>query len=176
MSDFNFMTELNVGLLLFAAMVVLFLLIGAVTDQTRSRTFMKCFIALLFAAEVMLLGEAGIWFFGGKTKYIPLLYFCAFLSLSMGAALNSLFAYCLLGFVKERGNVSWKYAHFIAGISGFCILLVFLSLWNGMLFYFNAEARYADGPWYIIVEIVDLVSKIHIRLLPGRIWCLVPCL
>lgn len=66
MSDFNFMTELNVGLLLFAAMVVLFLLIGAITDQTRSRTFMKCFIALLFAAEVMLLGEAGLWFFGEK--------------------------------------------------------------------------------------------------------------
>ncbi|MCI6812388.1 MAG: histidine kinase [Lachnospiraceae bacterium] len=151
----NSMTELNIGLLLFAAIVTVFLLIGAGTDQSRSRVFMKCFIGLLLSVIAMLLGEAGIWFWEGDSAHLPLLKCCAFLSFGCKAAVNCLFAYCQVGAVKERKNVSWKYAHMIAGICGAFILLVILSLFNGMLFFFDTKGVYREGSWYIIAEIVD---------------------
>lgn len=156
----NTMMEPNVCLLLFAAAVTLFLLPGALIDRTRGRAFMKYFIALLIAAIFMLLGEAGLWFFGGAPQNIPILKLCAFLSFGCGAAVNALFAYCLVGYVQEREKVSWKYAHIIAGICGSFGLLVVISLFNGMLFRFDANGMYTDGPLYIIVEAVDLGTLI----------------
>lgn len=41
MENLNNNIELNVGLLWFSAVITLFLLLGAVTDKTRSRQFMK---------------------------------------------------------------------------------------------------------------------------------------
>lgn len=156
----NTMMEPNVCLLLFAAAVTLFLLSGALMDRTRGRAFMKFFIALLIAAIFMLLGEAGLWFFNGAPQYIPILKLSAFLSFGCGAAVNALFAYCLVGYVQEREKVSWKCAHIIAGICGSFGLLVVISLFNGMLFRFDANGMYTDGPWYIIVEAVDLGTLI----------------
>ena len=156
----NTMMEPNVCLLLFAAAVTLFLLSGALMDRTRGRAFMKCFIALLIAAILMLLGEAGLWFFNGEPQHVPILKLCAFLSFGCGVAVNALFGYCLAGYVRERERVSWKYAHIIAGICGAFVLLVVISLSNGMLFSFDANGMYTDGPWYIIVEAVDLGTLI----------------
>lgn len=160
MHRINTMIEPNVCLLLFAAAVTLFLLSGALMDRTRGRAFMKFFIALLLAAIFMLLGEAGLWFFNGAPQDIPMLKLCAFLSFGCGAAVNALFGYCLVGYVRERKTVSWKYAHIIAGICGAFALLVVISLFNGMLFRFDANGMYTDGPWYIIVEVVDFGTLI----------------
>lgn len=160
MLKINTIMEPNVCLLLFAAAVTLFLLFGAVMDRTRGRAFMKFFIALLIAATFMLLGEAGLWFFNGAPQHIPILKLCAFLSFGCGAAVNALFAYCLVGYVREREKVSWKCAHIIAGICGAFALLVVISLFNGILFRFDANGMYTDGSWYILVEVVDLGTLI----------------
>ncbi|MDD6490475.1 MAG: hypothetical protein PUG48_11825, partial [Clostridia bacterium] len=92
--------ELNVGLLWFSAVITLFMLFGTVTDRTRNRPFMKCFIALLAANIIMLIGESGLWIFGGSPDNIPVLKLSAFLSFGMGAVLEILYAYCLTGFVR----------------------------------------------------------------------------
>ena len=156
MGELNYMMEPNVCLLLFAAAVTLFLLIGAVASRARSRAFMRFFIALLATTILMLVGEAGIWYFGRQPDRIPLLKLGVFLSLSCGAAVNALFAYCLIGFLRERERLSWVCAHIVAAICGAVILLAAVSLLNGMLFGFDAAGNYHDGPWYWIVEMVDL--------------------
>lgn len=56
MDKLQYKIEPNVCLLLFAAMVSLVILVGAVTDRTRNRPFMKFFTALLIAAFLMLIG------------------------------------------------------------------------------------------------------------------------
>lgn len=156
MTRLNTLMETNICLLLFAASVVLFLLIGAVTDRTRNRLFMKCFTLLLSAAILMLIGEAGIWYLGGRGAYVVLLKLCALLSLGSGAAVNTLFAYCLIGFVRERQIVSWRCAYIVTAVSAIFLLLLIVSLPNGMLFGFDENGRYYDGPWYFIVNIVDI--------------------
>ena len=87
MENLNNNIELNIGLLWFSAVITLFMLLGTVTDKTRSRPFMKCFSALLATNILMLLGESGLWIFGGSPDNIPILKLCAFLSFCLGAVL-----------------------------------------------------------------------------------------
>lgn len=134
MPDFNTMWEVNVCLLIFSALVVLFLLIGAIADYDRIRPFMKSFIRLLIADIIMQLGEAGMWIFAGSPENIPLLKLCCVMSFGAGALLIGLYAYCLLEFGREREAVSMLPAHIMAVACGIMFLLVIVSVFNGMFF------------------------------------------
>ena len=158
MSKLQYMVEPNVCLLLFASLVTLVLLVGSATDRTRNRQFMKFFISLLIAAFLMLIGEAGLWYFLGSAEHLGLLKLCAFMSFGLGAALNDLYVYCLVAFVRERAQVSRKYADAIAFICGAFIVLVFISVFNGMFFYFDEKGMYHDGPMYFLVDAVDVLT------------------
>ena len=170
MIDFNSMTELNVCLLIFAAAVTLVLLIYAVTDKTRNGTFMKFFIALLVSNIVMLSGEIGLWLFEGTPENIPILKCCSFISFGVGAVLNGLYAYCLTGFIRERHNVSWNFAHFIGAICFVYLCIAFVSVFNGMLFSFDENGIYVNGPYYFIVRLLDFATLILEIIMVIRFW------
>ena len=157
MENLNNNIELNVGLLWFSAVITLFMFLGVVTDKTRSRPFIKCFTGLLATNILMLLGESGLWIFGGSPDNIPILKLCAFISVGLGAILEVLYAYCLIGFVRERQKVSWKYAKVIAVIGAVYLCLVVISLFNGMLFDFDSNGYYVDGEYYFIVRFLDFI-------------------
>lgn len=119
---------------------------------------MKCFTALLATNILMLIGESGLWIFGGSTDNIPILKVSAFLSFGLGAVLEVLYAYCLIGFVRERQKMSWKYANVIAVIGAVYLCLVVVSLFNGMLFDFDSNGNYIDGRYYFIVRFLDFIT------------------
>lgn len=141
----NSMVELNVGLLLFAAMVALILFAGVQNNQSAGSIFMKFFLAMLVVDMGMLLGEAGLWLWAGDPSRIPLLKFCAFLSVGFGALLNGLFIYSLIAFLSQKTKSTWRYANVFAGCCGCCFLLAICSLYNGLLFDINTAGFYQDG-------------------------------
>lgn len=165
LSKFNYMIEVNVCLLIFAAMVTLMLLLGTATDHARKKPFMRWFTVLLGTAFIMLMGEAGLWCFLGDANHIGLLKFCAFLSFGFGALLNAIYACCLVGFIRERVQVSWNGAGIVSAVCAVFILLVFVSMFNGMLFYFDEKGMYHDGYAYFLVDAVDIFSLIMLMLI-----------
>ena len=124
MSDFNKMPEVNICLLIFSVLVMGFILIAAITDPTRKRPFMKSFICLLASGIVVQLGEAGIWFFVGRTDNVISLTICCILSYGVGSFIVVLFTYTILEFFREKENISLLPAHVIAVIS--CVFTVFI--------------------------------------------------
>lgn len=90
MSEFYYMRELNVGLLVFACCVDIILLIGTLVDNKRKSRFMMWFSFLLISVIVMIAGETIIWAFVGDNTKIPLLKLGSFLSFGFGAVVNSL--------------------------------------------------------------------------------------
>ena len=170
MENLNNNIELNIGLLWFSAVITLFMFLGVVTDKTRSRPFMKCFSALLATNILMLLGESGLWIFGGSPDNIPILKLCAFISFGLGAILEVLYAYCLIGFVRERQKVSWKYAKVIAVIGAVYLCIVVISLFNGMLFDFDSNGYYVDGEYYFIVRFLDFIIILLEIFMVIRFW------
>lgn len=160
MPNFNEMRLLNGFLLVFSVLVTLFLLIGAVTDVNRTRTFMKHFIILLISNLFMQLGEAGIWLFGGVSENITLLKVSALMSLVFSYILIASYTYCLLYFVCEKKTVSLLPAHIIAGVCCFFIILSIVSFFNGIFFSYDAYGNFVYGPLYDLVSVFDFVGII----------------
>lgn len=170
MPDFNNMREVNACLLIFSALVVLFLLIGAIADYDRIRPFMKSFIRLLIADIIMQLGEAGMWIFAGSPENIPLLKLCCVMSFGAGYLLIGLYAYCLLEFGRERAAVSMLPAHIMAVACGIMFLLVIVSAFNGMFFAYDDQGRFLDGPYAWVVNLFDIITFLVEVCLIIRYW------
>ncbi len=160
MPDFNNMTELNVGLLSFAALISIILLVGGCIENNRRHTFLHFFNLMLIADIGMLLSEAGIWYFEGSPESITILKICTFFSFCCGYALVTLFCYALIYFVRVRRDVSMKYVHFITIICLTATVLSVASVFNSFLFYFdeNAVMQYTDHYW--IIEFFDSFTAI----------------
>ena len=157
MPNFNEMNLLNVCLLVFSALVTLFLLIGAIMDMNRKSRFMSSFIMLLISNILMQLGEAGIWFFAGDKENIVLLNISAVTSLVFSYVLISAYAHCLSEFIRERKKVSFVFDYIILAVCSIYILLSVISLFNGMLFSFDDNGYFVCGPMYIFVRAFDLI-------------------
>lgn len=157
MTNFNEMSLLNVSLLVFSALVTLFLLIGAITDMNRKSRFMSSFIILLISHFLMQLGEAGIWFFAGELENIVLLNISAMMSMVFSYVLISAYAHCLTEFVCERKKVSFVPNYIILAICSIYILLSVISLFNGMFFSFDENGCFVNGPMYGLVRAFDLI-------------------
>lgn len=158
MPNFNEMKLLNGCLLVFSAIVTLFLLIGAVTDAGLTRTFVKAFILLLISNLFMQMGEAGLWFFAGTPEKIALLKISAFISLSFSYFLTASYTYCVIYFVREKKIVSLVPAHIIAGICCLFVILSAVSLFNGILFSYDDRGYFVYGPLYGLVRVFDVIS------------------
>lgn len=157
MTNFNEMSLLNVSLLVFSALVTLFLLIGAITDMNRKSRFMSSFIILLISNILMQLGEAGIWFFAGELENIVLLNISAMMSMVFSYVLISAYAHCLTEFLCERKKVSFVPNYIILAICSIYILLSVISLFNGMFFSFDENGCFVNGPMYGLVRAFDLI-------------------
>ena len=160
MPNFNEMKLLNGCLLVFSAIVTLFLLIGAVTDAGRTRTFARFFILLLISNLFMQLGEAYIWFFSGTPEKMTLLKIAAFISFGFSYFLTASYTYCVIYFVREKKIVSLVPAHIIAGICCLFVVLSAVSLFNGILFSYDDTGYFIYGPLYGLVRGFDVVSMI----------------
>ena len=157
MTNFNEMSLLNVSLLVFSALVTLFLLIGAITDMNRKSRFMSSFIILLISNILMQLGEAGIWFFAGELENIVLLNISAMMSMVFSYVLISAYAHCLTEFVCERKKVSFVPNYIIMAICSIYILISVISLFNGLFFSFDENGCFVNGPMYGLVRAFDLI-------------------
>lgn len=160
MPDFNHMTELNISLLLFSVILLLFFLLAAITDPSRKRPFMRNFIFLLLFAGIVQFGEAGIWFFeGSKENEIPLLL-CCVLSYGLGAMLIVFFTYTILGFFREKEEISLLPARIMAVICGIASIIIITSVWSGTIFAIDEQGYVIDGPYGGIVYVFDALTFI----------------
>lgn len=160
MTDFNFMPEVNICLLLFSTLVTMFLLIGAVTSRARYRLFMKGFVWLLVLHIFTQLGEAGIWLFQGSLKAQLWLKLCAAFSYGFGTLLVAVFTYCLLGFIREKKRVSMLPAHIMMAVCAVSFLFDVSSIWNGLVFVVNMQGYLIDGPYGFAVYLFDICTFI----------------
>ena len=153
------MAQLNVCLYVFSITIIVFIFVGALSDIKRHATFMKCFVGLLATDILMQLGEMGVWFFEHDPSKIVLLNLCAFMSFGFGYAMESLFGYCLVGFVESKYNekVSKLPVRIMAALCGVMIFGSVLSIANGMFFSITATGDFVEGPLYFVTKAFDKI-------------------
>ena len=157
MSNFNEMIELNIGLLVFAILVTFFILLGCVGYKSRNLSYMRNFVWIVCMNLVMLIGECGLWIMKLGFKNVWLTKLFGFFSYGGGTIMALFYLFCILSFVEERGapDVSYRSAYLMRIVCGCYLVLVFLSMFNGMLFQVDAHGNLTDGPYYWITWLID---------------------
>lgn len=157
MPNFNEMIELNIGLLVFAILVTFFILLGCVGYKSRNLSYMRNFVWIVCMNLVMLIGECGLWIMKLGFKNVWLTKLFGFFSYGGGTIMALFYLFCILSFVEERGapDVSYRSAYLLRIVCGCYLVLVFLSMFNGMLFQVDAHGNLTDGPYYWIALLID---------------------
>ena len=157
MPNFNEMIELNIGLLVFAILVTFFILLGCVGYKSRNLSYMRNFVWIVCMNLVMLIGECGLWIMKLGLKNVWLTKLFGFFSYGGGTIMALFYLFCILSFVEERGapDVSYRSAYLMRIVCGCYLVLVFLSMFNGMLFQVDAHGNLTDGPYYWIAWLID---------------------
>lgn len=157
MPNFNEMIELNIGLLVFAILVTFFILLGCVGYKSRNLSYMRNFVWIVCMNLVMLIGECGLWIMKLGFKNVWLTKLFGFFSYGGGTIMALFYLFCILSFVEERGapDVSYRLAYLMRIVCGCYLVLVFLSMFNGMLFQVDAHGNLTDGPYYWIAWLID---------------------
>ena len=157
MPNFNEMIELNIGLLVFAILVTFFILLGCVGYKSRNLSYMSNFVWIVCMNLVMLIGECGLWIMKLGFKNVWLTKLFGFFSYGGGTIMALFYLFCILSFVEERGapDVSYRSAYLMRIVCGCYLVLVFLSMFNGMLFQVDAHGNLTDGPYYWIALLID---------------------
>ena len=157
MSNFNEMIELNIGLLVFAILVTFFILLGCVGYKSRNLSYMRNFVWIVCMNLVMLIGECGLWIMKLGFKNVWLTKLFGFFSYGGGTIMALFYLFCILSFVEERGapDVSHRSAYLMRIVCGCYLVLVFLSMFNGMLFQVDAHGNLTDGSYYWIAWLID---------------------
>ena len=157
MPNFNEMIELNIGLLVFAILVTFFILLGCVGYKSRNLSYMRNFVWIVCMNLVMLIGECGLWIMKLDFKNVWLTKLFGFFSYGGGTIMALFYLFCILSFVEERGapDVSYRSAYLMRIVCGCYLVLVFLSMFNGMLFQVDAHGNLTDGPYYWIAWLID---------------------
>ena len=157
MPNFNEMIELNIGLLVFAILVTFFILLGCVGYKSRNLSYMRNFVWIVCMNLVMLIGECGLWIMKLGFKNVWLTKLFGFFSYGGGTIMALFYLFCILSFVEERGapDVSYRLAYLMRIVCGCYLVLVFLSMFNGMLFQVDAHGNLMDGPYYWIAWLID---------------------
>ena len=157
MPNFNEMIELNIGLLVFAILVTFFILLGCVGYKSRNLSYMRNFVWIVCMNLVMLIGECGLWIMKLGFKNVWLTKLFGFFSYGGGTIMALFYLFCILSFVEEKGapDVSYRSAYLMRIVCGCYLVLVFLSMFNGMLFQVDAHGNLTDGPYYWIAWLID---------------------
>ena len=157
MPNFNEMIELNIGLLVFAILVTFFILLGCVGYKSRNLSYMRNFVWIVCMNLVMLIGECGLWIMKLGFKNVWLTKLFGFFSYGGGTIMALFYLFCILSFVEERGapDVSYRSAYLMRIVCGCYLVLVFLSMFNGMLFQVDAHGNLTEGSYYWIAWLID---------------------
>lgn len=167
MPDFNSMRELNIGLLAFSSLVTLFLYFGTVTDQKRKIPFMRHFSYLLFTDIIMQTAEIGICIFDGSNQR-ELLYLFLCLSYGGGAALMTIYTYCLTSFIKENAVVTYRLANIVGAVCAVYLVMILTSPFTDAIFTIDAGGYYQEGILKEVSFILDPVVMVVVIILTLR--------
>ena len=70
----------------------------------------------------------------------------------------ALYTYCLLEFCRESKTVSMLPAHIMAVACCIMFVLVIVSVFNGMIFTYDAQGVFSDGPLAFVVNLFDIIT------------------
>lgn len=132
---------------LFALMVTALLLAAALMAQNRHDKKSRLFLAMLLVNAAALVCDMITWIWAAP-QYTVLMYTANSFVFGLGYVMTALFTDYLGLFIEQKEQADIRIMQFVYGLSVLSVVLVFVSLFNGMYFYVEDGIFYAgDFGW-----------------------------
>lgn len=155
----NEMYNMNAALEFFSAAVSLVLLIGILSEGIRRDLLSELTAAVLAVNAATVAVDAPVWLLlkNPSPDKIVLLKILSFFSDGGSCALVALYTYCLTAYIRRRKEISFVFAHVVAGLSAAAALLCLLSAFNGMYIGYDENGMSVHGKLYFVSQAVFVV-------------------
>lgn len=154
---------INLSLELFGALLSLViacsLLIIRNTEKDRCHTL---FLAILICNCFLLLSDAAAWGFKGQLDscsrvIVPLANFFVF---TLGYVLMLLYSCYLYTYLKKKATISSRLLSMIFLLVTAAVLLVIVSLFNGMYYFIDADNWYHRGDFFWLSQVLAILCML----------------
>ena len=154
---------INLSLELFGALLSLViacsLLIIRNTEKDRCHTL---FLAILVCNCFLLLSDAAAWGFKGQLDscsrvIVPLANFFVF---TLGYVLMLLYSCYLYTYLKKKATISSRLLSMIFLLVTAAVLLVIVSLFNGMYYFIDADNWYHRGDFFWLSQVLAILCML----------------
>ena len=125
---------------------------------------MRHFSYLLFTNIIMQTAEIGICIFDGSNQR-ELLYLFLCLSYGGGAALMTIYTYCLTSFIKENAVVTYRLANIVGAVCAVYLVMILTSPFTGAVFTIDAGGYYRVGPLKVASFLLDPIVMVVVIIL-----------
>lgn len=150
------------------ALEVLCILLSAIvivclrSSEDRDMRVNRLFVRMLVVNIGVLLSDAVTWLFDGVTGpginiAIRVANACVY---SFGYIILAVFADYLVSFIATKTRISRRIVHVMSGLCVIAILLVIVSQFNHMYYWFDENNVYHRGDWYWLSQVWPIVLMI----------------
>lgn len=146
------MSVVNIVLELYSVIVSAILLVVLRMSVDRKTRLNKLFVGMLALNIIMLLSDAGTWYFNGYVgPYNQIIMtvgnFCVY---ALAYFIIAVFTDYLVTYIAGRAKISRKIVYAVYILCAAAIVLVIISQFNGMYYYFDDDGKYFrnDGYWF----------------------------
>ncbi|WP_195267782.1 histidine kinase [Eubacterium sp. 1001713B170207_170306_E7] len=147
----------NIPLEGFSIIISVLLIICIIASKEHTK-LNRLFLYML-AVNAFILGcDIFIWIGGGHLPLVGAMKAANFFVFSLGYLLVALFTAYMVTYIHEKGSaISCKIVPVIAVFCAVAILLVVISMFNNMLFYFSETGYFMRSPLHWITQIYPII-------------------
>lgn len=151
--------SINIALELLSLIISLMVFFCSLLRKNKDSRLHRLFPCMLFLNTFALLCDLVTWIFRSSTAPAlrPLLLVSNFFVYSLGYLILALFIDYLLSFLAQRGPIPRHLVRISYAFCAFSILLILISQFNHMYYYFDEANRYIRGDYFIHSQIYGLL-------------------
>jgi membrane protein YqaA with SNARE-associated domain len=118
-----------------------------VSDTGKSKVN-RLYIATLFANMFALISDIVCWSFEGNPQAYaaPIIRLSNFTTYILEYILGMVYNEYVIAYISTKNKISKKFSYTLYAIYGVATVLVIISQFNGMYYYFDAENNFYRGP------------------------------
>lgn len=162
------MVEVNVAIGIVGLVLTILIFFACSAEKNKDKQ-MKLFLIILLLNGTIHIADILSWLFDGNKELTIFLYIITTITYMFGYMIEMLFTYYLLIFFKQRSKVSMNVGHVITFFCFLEIVLLIISLHNG-IFFFYQNGIYQRGKLFwlsqiypVAILIVDLILVLKHR-------------
>ncbi|QQO10153.1 sensor histidine kinase [Breznakiella homolactica] len=155
----NTIGSINISLEIFSSILSLIIIVCLSISENRNTRLNRLFIIMLAFNIGVLLSDAVTWILDSNTQWysyylIRIANFCVY---SFGYIILAFFNDYLITYLAGKTKISRIPVYVISGLCAAAVLLVFISQFNHMYYYFDENNVYHRSEWYWLSQVWAII-------------------